>query len=317
MWKNRFAAIIIVLAGAAIAKAQLLLHTFDYDPVWFGWSVADAGDVNNDGFGDIIVGGQTHCAKVFSGHDGAELYFFDDANPYWYFGWSVSGAGDVNNDGFADVIVGAADWGGSTAGGAFVYSGRTGARLYSYTGVSGDGFAISVAGGGDVNNDGYPDFAIGAPYDGTNGTWAGKAAVYSGKTGAILYTYYGDGPSTFLGTSLSGAGDVNKDGYDDIIVGEPGFSTGMSEGRHHRDVARRLFAGLPANRLWWRHPRGAIDCRAAIAARRRRVDPGDHSLRSHPRRLRRVSADPRDRSGCEQGSLFFTRLADDSRWTVI
>ncbi|MCJ7459407.1 MAG: FG-GAP-like repeat-containing protein, partial [candidate division Zixibacteria bacterium] len=146
------------------------------------------------------------------------------------FGYSVSGAGDVNNDGYADLIVGALlnSAGGSFAGRAYVYSGQTGALLYTFTGeAAGDEFGCSVSGAGDVNKDGYADLIVGTfAYPG--GTYAGRAYVYSGQTGALLYTFTGAAANDQLGVSVSGAGDVNKDGYADLIVGAHGNSAGGS-----------------------------------------------------------------------------------------
>lgn len=198
---------------------------------WFGQAVAGAGDVNNDGFDDIIVGsprfyvsgvGSAGRVQIFSGASGALLRTFYGNTYTEHFGASVSGAGDVNNDGFDDVIVGGHldDNNGTDSGSATVFSGKTGGILYYYNGdAAGDQFGTSVKGVGDVNGDGYDDFIIGAPWTDVTGANYGTTRVYSGATGAVLYTIHGS--STFVGSGLavSGAGDVNADGIPDFIIG--------------------------------------------------------------------------------------------------
>ncbi|MEE8469028.1 MAG: hypothetical protein V3T22_11255, partial [Planctomycetota bacterium] len=95
--------------------------------------------------------------------------------------------------------------------------------LYTFEGDSPDDlFGCSVSGAGDVNADGWPDFIVGARFDDTNGNNSGSATVFSGFDGSILHTFYGvsggvEFSNEFQG--LSGAGDVNGDGYADLIVG--------------------------------------------------------------------------------------------------
>jgi large repetitive protein len=145
---------------------------------------------------------------------------------------SVSGADDVNNDGYADLIVGANgnDAGGSDAGRAYVYSGQTGALLYTFTGeAANDWFGFSVSGAGDVNKDGYADLIVGAYRNDAGGNNAGRAYVYSGQAGTLLYTFTGEAAVDSFGVSVSGAGDVNNDGYADLIVGASGNDAGGSD----------------------------------------------------------------------------------------
>ena len=142
-------------------------------------------------------------------------YTFDGAANGSRFGDSVAGAGDVNGDGFADVIVGARG-----AGSAYVYSGADGTVLRRFDGVAaGDRLGSSVAGAGDVNRDGFADVIVGAPRADAGGMdEAGSAYVYSGKDGTLLWQFDGAREYAYLGSSVDGAGDVNRDGFADLIV---------------------------------------------------------------------------------------------------
>ena len=132
-------------------------------------------------------------------------------------GSSVSNAGDVNGDGFADVIAGAygADPGGlADAGSAYVYSGADGSLLYQWDGGAAvDLFGLSVSGAGDINGDGFADLIVGAFAADPGGlASAGSAYAYSGVDGSLLYQWDGGAGLDFFGTSVSDAGDVNGDG---------------------------------------------------------------------------------------------------------
>ncbi|NIO07472.1 MAG: hypothetical protein GTO40_05500, partial [Deltaproteobacteria bacterium] len=85
-----------------------------------------------------------------------------------------------------------------------------------------------VSGAGDVNNDGYDDLIVGVPNHDYLGTNAGKAYVYSGETGSLIIGYSGGSDEDNLGFSVSGAGDVNNDGYDDVIFSAPHYDHGAN-----------------------------------------------------------------------------------------
>lgn len=217
------------------ATGSELYHWYGSVGNHIGYAVSDAGDVNNDGFDDFIFGARDAApggligagsAYVHSGFDGALLYQWDGVAAGDQFGYSVSSAGDTNNDGFADLIVGATQAslaGSPNPGTAFVYSGATGLPLLQLGGsATGNAFGAAVSDAGDINGDGYADILVSEPHAspfGTNAT--GSAYAISGINGALLYRWNGTSDLTFFGTSLSGAGDVNADGFDDILVGTP------------------------------------------------------------------------------------------------
>lgn len=141
-------------------------------------------------------------------------------------GTSISGVGDINGDGVADFIAGAPGAnpnGRMGAGMANVYSGATGLRVYRINGV--DLFEMlgsSVAGVGDTNGDGVPDFLVGSPKKDLAGQYGvGAAYLYSGATGLLLHEFQGAAGGERFGTALSGAGDVDGDGFADVIISAP------------------------------------------------------------------------------------------------
>jgi len=202
---------------------------------YFGSCVAGAGDVNGDGYGDIIIGAYDNdlagtdfgAAYIFYG--GAVMDYLPDVimtgTENGNFGNSVSGAGDVNGDGFADVIVGAPR-SNSNKGKAYIYFGGT---LMNNTPdvtmvgeAAGDYFATSVSGAGDVNGDGYSDVIAGASNNDHTGSNAGRAYIFfGGSTVNAIADIFLDGANAgdLFGYSVSSAGDFNGDGFSDVIVG--------------------------------------------------------------------------------------------------
>ena len=175
------------------------------------------------------------------------LRTFDGDSRGDFLGQSVSGAGDVNGDGLPDLIVGAVgdDNNGIDSGSARIISGAGGGVLYNFNGdVAGDLFGESVSGAGDVNGDGFADLIVGTPLSDSNGPNSGNVRVFSGANGSILYNFDGDSHGHRLGQSVSGAGDVNNDGLDDLIVGSSVGNNDAGRG------SARVFSGVDGSILY-------------------------------------------------------------------
>jgi hypothetical protein len=248
---NEGAAFVYQGSASGVGFTALAILESNQADARLGYSVSGAGDVNGDGYSDLIVGadfydkGQSNEGAAFVYHgsaDGVSSTTFatlESNNVNAWFGCSVSVAGDVNGDGYNDVIVGATgyDNGQSNEGAAFVYQGSasgisTTASATLELNQAGAQLGYSVSGAGDVNGDGYSDVIVGAHLHDNGQTDEGAAFVYHGSVSGISTT-----PSSILesnqagaqlGYSVSGAGDVNGDGYSDVIVGAPKYSNGQS-----------------------------------------------------------------------------------------
>lgn len=211
----------------------------------FGAHVAVLPDFDGDGRADILVGASWHTpgrAYIFSGSSGQQLWYREgDKIGGGVFGARVADAGDVNGDGMSDFLIGDYYHDGPTGPGtahgqAYLFVSPHGDLLHTWTGEAWDDFfGFSVAGAGDVNGDDVPDVLLGAySHDGPAGWNSGKAYVYSGVSGNLLWSATGEGGLDFFGKAVGTAGDINGDGRAEIVVGAyyhngpAGFHSGRS-----------------------------------------------------------------------------------------
>ena len=240
-----------------------------------GYSVASAGDINGDGVDDLVIGApnynlQTGRSYVVFGGAGVGSTgtlalsslngtngFKLDGDVHSMSGYSVASAGDINGDGVDDLLIGDAPeydystgythvvFGGAGVGstGILHLGSLNGANGFWLVGeAAGDMSGSSVSSAGDVNGDGYADILVGAPYyPGLGGGDEGRSYVVFGGPGIgsigsfALKSLNGangfklDGEGGGSGYSVASAGDINGDGFGDLLIGAPFWGSGLEE----------------------------------------------------------------------------------------
>lgn len=231
----------------------------------YGTRVSAAGDVNHDGFDDVLVYGfsvvpdvHNGVVRLHSGFDGSTLHTFTGVGNHPFEGIPMAGVGDVDGDGHADLLIGnGADHL------ATLYSGSSFAELSTFHGsVTDDGFGGSVASAGDVNADGTPDLAVGVTGVALSGL-PRFVNVYSGADFSLLFSILEESAHDGFGAALGCAGDVNGDGHDDLLVGafgdgidvlDPGFPPFVPPfWKENRAGAVSVHSGLDGTLLWIRY----------------------------------------------------------------
>jgi hypothetical protein len=232
-----FLAVLVALpapvhARQGFVQCTRVLHTFEGEVAGdqFGWVSAPLGDLDGDGAPELVVGAPFRSAAgasagriyVYSGRSGNELFHADGAVAGESLGHSVRAIGDVDGDRISDVLAG----GRGTSlvpGAARIFSGATGALIRSaQIGASGEGFGYAVDGLDDLDGDGVPELAVGAPFESTAGAGAGRVYVVSGADGTtVLRSFLGEDAGDNFGSAVAHLGDVNGDGVQELVVGAP------------------------------------------------------------------------------------------------
>jgi hypothetical protein len=192
----------------------------------FGQHVSGVGDINGDGYADVIVGAPSNGAGgegagrayIYSGKDGRVLLTLTGQSAHDAFGSAVAGSHGKNG---SFLIVGAPKAGSRHAGRTYVYKGLSSQPVFVIdaddTGAALGAMFLSTV--GDVNHDGFPDIYASDFTNSAKGPSTGRVYVHSGADGRRLLTLTGETAGEGFGIGPAAAGDVDGDGFDDLIVG--------------------------------------------------------------------------------------------------
>ena len=186
----------------------------------FGWAAAALGDVDGDGRPDFAIGTRKGgFVDAYSSASGALLH---RASGGPSFGRRLASIGDVNGDGSSDLLAGE-----PSLNRVHVLSGRDGSRLRTLTAPEGASFGLSLAPAGDVDRDHVPDFLVGDPHFGQR---RGRAQLFSGRSGRVLFEVVGSDPDDLLGAGVAGGAGLGARGGPGFVIGAPGADRPRNQG---------------------------------------------------------------------------------------
>ena len=205
----------------------------------FGNAVVGVGDLDHDGNDDFIVSAPFHDGNsgqllddfgrvyVVSGIDGSLLTTLTGDTESELFGFSIASASDIDGDGTNDFLVGAPGWNNGTdsLGRVYLFSGATFEEIRHFDGQSADDFfGYAVLGNLKLDSDQVSDIAVSAIGHDSGFAENGRVYTYSGSDGHLFYIVDGQTDNENMGECLASPGDINEDGYDDIVVGAPAYN---------------------------------------------------------------------------------------------
>jgi FG-GAP-like repeat/FG-GAP repeat/FlgD Ig-like domain len=240
-------------AGADVLAADyILVREGNANNAMLGFCVATAGDVNGDGYSDVLLTGAQGNGTVWCYHASVDVigtvgfteeWVLSGGAPNALLNARVAPAGDVNGDGYGDVLIGAPLYsnGEFNEGAVFVYLGSDSglaatSQRFIEGNIAGAALGSYVDTAGDVNGDGFDDIVVGSPNYSNGESFEGRALVFLGSPAGIaaspVWSFESNSAFAYMGKRVAGSGDVNADGYDEILVSAPELTDGQNgEGR--------------------------------------------------------------------------------------